>query len=132
MINKENFKEILEILGFECDKNAKNELYSKSINDQLLSVDFTQERLIYPPELSVESESTSNFSQNENFVVFECVHRLLQRGYKAQDLVLEKTWRLGHSSKSGRADITIFKTTPDKKERFVYAIIECKTAPKEF
>ena len=71
-------------------------------------------------------------ARNENFVVFECVHRLLEQDYKAEDLVLEKTCKLGHTGKSGRADITIYKETQDKKEKFVYAIIECKTTKKEY
>ena len=91
-----------------------------------MKVDFEAEKLVYPQGLITESDTTSNFSQNENFVVFECVHRLLQTGYKAEDLVLEKTWKLGHSGKSGRADITIYKGEE------VYCIIECKTMGKEF
>ena len=91
-----------------------------------MKVDFEAEKLVYPQGLITESDTTSNFSQNENFVVFECVHRLLQTGYKAEDLVLEKTWKLGHSGKSGRADITIYKGED------IYCIIECKTMGKEF
>ena len=91
-----------------------------------MKVDFEAQKLVYPQGLITESDTTSNFSQNENFVVFECVYRLLQTGYKAEDLVLEKTWKLGHSGKSGRADITIYKGEE------VYCIIECKTMGKEF
>lgn len=122
MITKENFKEVLEELGFKQEKNT----YSKTINSQTMKVDFEAEKLVYPQGLITESDTTSNFSQNENFVVFECVYRLLQTGYKAEDLVLEKTWKLGHSGKSGRADITIYKGEE------VYCIIECKTMGKEF
>lgn len=122
MITKESFKKVLEELGFKQEKNT----YSKTINSQTMRVDFEAEKLVYPQGLITESDTTSNFSQNENFVVFECVHRLLQTGYKAEDLVLEKTWKLGHSGKSGRADITIYKGEE------VYCIIECKTMGKEF
>ena len=122
MITKESFKKVLEELGFKQEKNT----YSKTINSQTMKVDFEAEKLVYPQGLITESDTTSNFSQNENFVVFECVHRLLQTGYKAEDLVLEKTWKLGHSGKSGRADITIYKGEE------VYCIIECKTMGKEF
>ena len=122
MTTKESFKKVLEELGFKQEKNT----YSKTINSQTMRVDFEAEKLVYPQGLITESDTTSNFSQNENFVVFECVHRLLQTGYKAEDLVLEKTWKLGHSGKSGRADITIYKGEE------VYCIIECKTMGREF
>ncbi|VEH96171.1 type I restriction enzyme HsdR N-terminal domain-containing protein [Campylobacter insulaenigrae] len=128
MITKDNFKEVLAILGFKQEDNK----YSKTINSYTMQVDFNKEKLIYPQELTTESDTTSNFSQNENFVVFECVHKLLEIGYKAQDLVLEKTWKLGHSAKSGRADITIYKSDENNKESYVYCIIECKTMGKEF
>lgn len=122
MITKESFKKVLEELGFKQEKNT----YSKTINSQTMKVDFEAQKLVYPQGLITESDTTSNFSQNENFVVFECVYRLLQTGYKAEDLVLEKTWKLGHSGKSGRADITIYKGED------IYCIIECKTMGKEF
>ena len=137
MITKENLPEVLHILGFKETKKGiwtkqweSSKHYATSITPPppTMQVDFTRERLIYPQGLTQESDTTGNFSQNENFVVFECVHRLLEQGYKPQDLVLEKTWRLGGTSKSGRADITIYKEAEDTKEKFVYAIIECKTA----
>lgn len=122
MITKDNLKEVLGLLGF----TNKDEIYSKEIGKAVLKVDFKNEKIIYPQELKRENDSTSNFSQNENFVVLECVDRLLSLGYQVSDLVLEKIWKLGHSGKSGRADISIFK------DGAIYAIIECKTAGKEF
>lgn len=138
MITQQNLQEVLEILGFK-KLDSKQALYTKTYqNDTKMQVDFANQKLIYPQDLLTESDSATSFittdgkARNENFVVFECVHRLLEQGYKPQDLVLEKTWKLGHTGKSGRADITIYKDTQDKKEKFVYAIIECKTAGKEY
>ena len=56
--------------------------------------------------ISVCRETTSNFNQEENFVVLECVNRLLEKGYKAKNIVLEKDWGLGHSGK-GYCDIQV-------------------------
>ncbi|HEE9595859.1 TPA: restriction endonuclease subunit S, partial [Campylobacter jejuni subsp. jejuni] len=66
--------------------------------------------------------TTSNFSHPENFVVFECVHRLLEKGYKAQHLELEPKWNLGRDKKGGKADILV-----KDNENNPYLIIECKT-----
>ena len=60
-------------------------------------------------------------------MVFECVHKLLELGYKPEHLTLEPKWKLGHGASGGRADIV--KKDYDEK---VFAIIECKTAGKEF
>ncbi|EAL8767767.1 restriction endonuclease, partial [Campylobacter coli] len=65
---------------------------------------------------------TSNFSHPENFVVFECVHRLLEKGYKAEHLELEPKWNLGRDKKGGKADILV-----KDNENNPYLIIECKT-----
>jgi len=40
--------------------------------------------------LTVHDKTTSNFSSPENFVVFECVHKLLSQGYHPQHIELEK------------------------------------------
>lgn len=125
MITKENLREVLIYLGFSA--NNKDTIFKKTYQNDtsiFIEVDFNKGEITYP--IIQESKTTSNFSQNENFVVLECVDKLLSLGYKAQDLVLEKTWTLGHTGKSGRADITIFK------EDEVYCIIECKTAGKEY
>lgn len=88
-----------------------------------MQVDFTNQKLIYPQSIKINDTTTSNFSHPENFVVFECVHRLLEKGYKAESLELEPKWQLGREAKSGKADILV----RDNKNA-PYLIIECKTA----
>jgi hypothetical protein len=60
-------------------------------------------------------------------VVFECVHRLLEKGYKPEHLELEPKWKLGHGAGGGRTDILI-----KDNEGKARPIIECKTAGREF
>lgn len=129
MITKDNFAQLLTSLGFTAEPASQPEIYTKTINNNTLTVDFTNEKLIYPPKLKINENQTTNFSAPENFVVFECVHRLLEKGYHAKDIELEKRWSLGHSQKSGRADITIYH--PDEEGK-IFSIIECKTAGKEY
>lgn len=125
MITQSNFSDLLLTLGFENQGNV----YSKTINHSTLQADFNNEKLIYPPDLTVNENQTTNFSAPENFVVFECVHRLLEKGYQPKHLELEKRWKLGHTAKSGRADITVF--ADDKKSK-IFMIIECKTGGIEY
>ena len=123
MITKTNFKDVLKMLGFTVEDNT----FQKSIGEADLKVDFGKQRLIYPEGLKVNREDTCNFSHPENFVVFECVHRLLEKGYKPQHLELEPTWQVGHGASGGRADILV-----KDHEKNPLLIIECKTAGKEF
>lgn len=81
--------------------------------------------------IAVSSATTANFSQPENFVVFECVCRLLEKGYRPKDIELEPEWKLGHTDKSGRADIWI-RTTGKGGKKDSLLIIECKTFGREF
>ena len=125
MITKRNFKEVLAVLGFTEDGG----IYQKSIGEADLKVDFANQKLTYPEDkgLKVNERQTCNFSSNENFVVFECVHRLLEKGYKPKHLELEPKWRVGRGSSGGRADILV-----KDQETTQLLLIECKTPGREF
>lgn len=126
MIDKNNFKDVLLALGFR--KETLGNYYRREICDFFMAADFDNGKLIYPKGLETNANTTTNFSQNENFVVFECVCKLMEKGYQPTDVELEPVFRLGHHSKSsGRPDILI-----RDKEGENLIIIECKTAGKEY
>lgn len=127
MITKDNFKNVLEYLEFTKSKDIYSKKFPKF--DCELKVDFKNEKLIFPKEkgFTINNETTTNFSSSENFVVFECVHRLLAQGYKPESIELEPSWKLGHTNKSGRADILV-----KNLQKQPLLIIECKTAGREF
>ncbi len=128
MITKDNFPHVLECLDFK--KNG--DIYSKEFTDFglcVMSADFKNGQLVYPENLGfkVNDKTTCNFEHPENFVVFECVHRLLKKGYRPEHIELEKRWNLGHDAKGGKADICVY----DKDGENMLLIIECKTAGSE-
>jgi hypothetical protein len=125
MINKDNLKNLLLSLDFQQHGNQ----FSKQLNSTQLSVDFDKQELLYPENqgLKINERQTCNFSANENFVVFECVHRLLEKGYAPASIELEPKWKLGHGASGGRADILI-----KDRENKPLLIIECKTAGTEY
>ena len=123
MITTRNFQDLLKALEFETDDNT----YQKLIGEATLKVDVDNSKIIYPEGLKVNRRDTCNFSHPENFVVFECVHRLMDKGYKPEHLELEPTWRIGHSASGGRADILV-----KDQQNNPLLIIECKTAGDEF
>jgi type I restriction enzyme M protein len=134
MINKDNFKDLLKHLGFtqvEIQDKMFTNVFSKEFPDinAYLKADLDNGVLIFPEDkgLIINTRTTCNFSQNENFVVFECIHNLFKQGYKPEHIELEPKWKLGHESKSGRADILIKDFTGKP-----LLIIECKTAGDEF
>ena len=114
MITKNNFEEVLETLGFKKSGNIMYKKY-RSFNCEL-KVDFAKEKLIYPEEIRGR-ERNDGFDAPENFVVFECVVRLLDKGYRPEHIELEKEWHLGHDAKSGRADVCVY--SPDGSMLFI-------------
>ena len=60
-----------------------------------------KEKIIYPENkgFKVNIATTTNFSEPENFVVLECVNRLLHKGYRPENIELERAWTLGHEQK---------------------------------
>ena len=125
MINKTNLKDVLKTLGFMASKNSYYEKKYTELN-VIMAVDFDEQKLKFPQEIK-GGDRNDGFDKDENFVVFECVDRLLEKGYRPEHIELEKEWHLGHDAKSGRADICVYN--PDGSMLF---IIECKTWGKEF
>ena len=119
MIDVSNLKDALKTLGFV----AYGDIYEKVFFEIgcSLKVDFQAKRLIYPNEIKGR-ERNNGFDKKENFVVFECVCRLLSKGYRPEHIELEKEWHLGHDPKGGRADICVTDTSGN-----MLFIIECKT-----
>lgn len=120
-----DIKKHITALGF-VPKNGTNGIYHKIYVDYAIEIDFETQSINYGSAITAESKTTQNFSQPENFVVLECVDRLLTKGYKPQNLILEKTWPSGHGT-SGRLDICV-----NREDGTPYMLIECKTYGKEY
>ena len=123
-----DIKKYITALGF-IPKDGTSGVYHKaysSHNNYVIAIDFNKEHIEYGDKIIAESKTTQNFSQPENFVVLECVDRLLGKGYKPQNVILEKTWPSGHGT-SGRLDICV-----NREDGTPYMLIECKTCGKEY
>ncbi len=123
-----NTKKLIQVLGFKPKENTSgifHKIYSKLDNYEI-KIDFEKETFNFGDKVKAESKTTQNFSQTENWVVLECVNRLLEKGYQPQNITLEKTWATGHGT-SGRLDILV-----SRNDGSAYLMIECKTWGVEF
>jgi hypothetical protein len=131
MIDAHHFRAFALHLGFSADGQEVSDVLHKSYgeNGEVIRIDFSKQSIDYPKlhGFKVNRDDTCNFSSSENAVVLECVHRLLEKGYKPQHIELEPEWKLGHGGKSGRADILV-----RDQQGAALLIIECKTAGREF
>lgn len=121
-------KNFIQKLGFLPKDNAQGIFYKKYPNakDYSIEVDFELNKFNFGKLLTAESKTTQNFSQAENWVILECVDRLLVKGYSPKNIKLEKTWATGHGT-SGRLDILV-----TRDDGTAYMMIECKTYVAEF
>ena len=117
----------IQKLGFSPKENSFGVFQKKytQFDNYLIEVDVEKEKFNFGSKIKSESSTTLNFSQEENLVVFECVNRLLEKGYRPEDIILEKIYPTGHGT-SGRLDILV------KRNSKAYLMIECKTRGNEY
>lgn len=119
---KEYYQDLITCIGYS---KHSEDIYKKKYSSCEITVDFSSEKIHYPDSITKGDETTSNFANSENFVVLECVDRLLEKGYAPQNIELEKKWALGRQTK-GKLDILV------KKEGFAFLMVECKTWGSEY
>ena len=120
-------KKLIKALGFAPKNNASG-IFIKKYSNYAIEVDFEKNQFNYGGKINFgDSDKTiQKIVKPEDWVVFECVDRLLEKGYQPENITLEKTWKTGHGT-SGRLDILV---TRDNGE--AYLMIECKTWGTEF
>jgi len=121
-------RDLIIALGFSPKENAVG-VFSKNYrqaDNYCIEVDFEKQNINYGDKIQSDSKTTLNFAQPENFVVLECVNRLLEIGYQPENIVLEKTYPAGHGT-SGRLDILV-----THNDGTAWLMIECKTFGEEF
>jgi type I restriction enzyme M protein len=119
---------LLKILGFLPKENSSDVFIKKYQNheDYFIEIDFQDESINYGKKINSGRKTTQNFKDYENWVVLECVDRLLEKGYKPEDIILEQKFTVGHGASGGWLDILV------KKDNKTFLMIECKTWGKEF
>ena len=120
---------IIKTLEFLPKENSTNIYYKKysSHNDYIIEIDLSKKVIDFGSDISFNStkKHSQNITKDEDYVVLECIDRLLEKGYNPSDIILEKQWKTGHGT-SGRLDILVMKNN------VAYMMIECKVWGKEF
>ncbi|MDR3348736.1 MAG: N-6 DNA methylase [Acidaminococcales bacterium] len=116
--------------------DGRRDVYEKVYprhNGYTIRVDVANERIEYVDTAADENfrivignGTTSNFSHPENFVILDCVVRLLDTGYAPNAIELEKVYPSGRGH-SGQLDILV-KHSGGKP----FLMIECKTWGTEY
>ena len=128
-IDENNIKNFLFKLGFEIKSGAINTYFKKYSDYEIvieIKSNFKHSSINYGDKITIGRKTTSNFSQQENFVILECVNKLLEKGYNPEKIILEKDFPVGHREK-GALDIQVL----DENNKS-YLMIECKTWAKEY
>ncbi len=121
-----DYQSLIEYIGFK-PKESTSGIFSKIYAEgYAIEVDFDNQTFHFGGKIKVQGKDSQNITKPEDWVVLECLNRLLEKGYKPENIVLEKVYPSGHGT-SGRLDICV--TREDGSE---YLLIECKTHGKEF
>jgi type I restriction enzyme M protein len=134
-INNDEIRSLIKFIGY-LPEDGSSDVYYKNYtihNNYIIRINFNTKKIEYRSD-DVKAEdgirwgdlTTSNFENSENFVVLECIDRLLVKGYKPNNLYLEYKFPLGRNEK-GKLDILVLGS--DGK---AYLMIECKTWGTEF
>lgn len=129
-MSHENIKKLILAIGFLPEEGKEN-TYTKQYKNHsnyTISLDFNSENINYGEKITIGDRTTSNFSSSENFVVLECVDKLLVKGYSPEKLTLEIKWDLGRKEK-GKLDIFVADKDDSSK---CFLMIECKTYGSEY
>ncbi len=119
-------KKIIVSIGFTAKENTSDIYIKKYANKYAIEVNLKTEIIHFGGKIKIQGKESQNITKPEDLVVLECVNRLLEKGYKPENISLEKVYPAGHGF-SGRLDICV--TREDGSE---YLLIECKTYGKEF
>lgn len=119
-------KSFIEKMGFIPKESTSGIFIKKYPDSYAIEVDFEKQIFHFGGKIKVQGKDIQNITKPEDWVVLECVNRLLQKGYKPENISLEKRYEAGHGF-SGRLDICV--TREDGSE---YLLVECKTYGSEF
>ncbi|MBU1758075.1 N-6 DNA methylase [Patescibacteria group bacterium] len=119
-------KQFLQKIGF-LPKEGTLGIFHKNYSSYVIQVNLENNTINYGGDIVFNNTKNTiqNITKAEDWVVLECIDRLLLKGYIAKDIVLEKIYPTGHGT-SGRLDILV------KKNGKAFLMIECKTWGKEF
>lgn len=97
-MEKELILALLKKLGFQLKDNSRETYFKNypSHSNYGIEVDFSVNSIRYGDLIELGDRTTSNFKAKENFVVLECVDRLLEKGYQPRNIKLEKIYPSGH------------------------------------
>lgn len=107
-INKVEIEKLIDLIGFKAQE-GEEKIYNKNYpkhSDYVIKVDSEKEKIDYGTKIKSGDKTTSNFVNSENFIVLECVDRVLEKGYAPDKLSLEHKWLMGRKEK-GKLDILV-------------------------
>jgi type I restriction enzyme M protein len=121
-----SYQKLIQNIGFQAKENATDIFIKKYTDGYCIEIDFGKKTFHFGGKIKIQGKDSQNITKPEDWVVLECVNRLLEKGYKPENITLEKVYPAGHGF-SGRLDICV-----NREDGSEYLLIECKTYGKEF
>lgn len=92
--NKILMKNFLKVLGFSPKENTAGIFIKKYplLDNYRIEVDFEKQTFYFGGDIKIQGKDIQNITKPEDWVVLECIDRLLIRGYKPGNISLEKVY----------------------------------------
>jgi len=124
-----DYRNLLIALEFSPKENSSDIFFKEyqQADNYCIEVDVEKQTIYYGEKIKTGRDNCLIFNEQheENVVTLECVNRLLEKGYKPENIVLEKAFPLGHGG--GFGDILV-----TRDDGSTYLMIECKTYGEKY
>ncbi len=70
-------KNLLQVIGFQPKENAKDIFIKKQPDGYIIEIDFDKKTFYFGGKIKIGKNDSQNITKPEDWVVLECVNRLL-------------------------------------------------------
>ena len=79
-------KNLAQVIGFQPKENAKDIYIKKYPSGYSIEIDFDKKTFHFGGKIKIQGKDFQNITKPEDWVVLECVNRLLEKGYKPENI----------------------------------------------
>ena len=79
-------KNLAQVIGFQPKENAKDIFIKKYQDGYIIEIDFDKKTFYFGGKIKIQGKDSQNITKPEDWVVLECVNRLLEKGYKPENI----------------------------------------------
>lgn len=85
-----DYIDYIKVLKFQPKENSKDIYIKKYLDGYTIEIDFDIKTFHFGGKIKIGGKDFQNITKPEDWVVLECINRLLEKGYKPENISLDK------------------------------------------